>query len=103
METPQWMMNYCPRGFMPLNPVLRTADSLHMRQLPSVYTVYTALSIVAYQSVFGSALGSQIDFLFRCPSIGVQPAGQPLRVTVRYGADYFFIFQVSAFSKHVCF
>jgi hypothetical protein len=46
---------------------LRTADSLDMRQIPSVYTVYAALLIAAYPSVFGLVLGRQIYFLSRCP------------------------------------
>jgi hypothetical protein len=67
VETPQWMMSYCPRSFWSLNPVLRTADSLDMKKLPSVYTAYVTLSIATYQSVFGSALGLQIYCLSRRP------------------------------------
>jgi hypothetical protein len=63
VEMPQIHDKLLSGGFLSLNPVLRTADSLEMRQLPSVYTVYAALSIAVDPSVFGSALGPQIYFI----------------------------------------
>jgi hypothetical protein len=80
IATPQWMMSYYPRGFLSWNPVLPTANSLNMRQMPSVYTAYTAytaLPTATYPSVFGSALGPKINFCLNALFIGVQPAGQP--------------------------